>query len=217
MKTRLSLVFLMPLLAWACDRAPELDIRTFNLQHRSGYEASEIIHPYVFDDREGASGAMSATADAISVRETPDNLDKIARVLEEFDRPLEEHRLRFQLIEADSFQDEDPEISNVVEELRDLFRFQGYRLLGEALVTVSGNGEFRQRFLGPDEEFLVDASTEIRARGTVRLHEVRLWGEGTPLMETTVNATRGQTVVIGGTRAQRSGRSFILSVRVEED
>ena len=84
-------------------------------------------------------------------------------------------------------------------------------------MTVSGEGAFRQRFLGPDEEFLVDAEAEIRARGTVRLHEVTLWGEGIPLMETTVNATRGQTVVIGGTRAQRSGRSFILSVRVEED
>ncbi|MFC1662427.1 hypothetical protein ACFL3S_13405 [Gemmatimonadota bacterium] len=89
-------------------------------------------------------------------------------------------------------------------------------MVGEALVTVAGEGEFRQRFLGPDEEFLVDATAEIRAPGTVRLHEVRLWGEGTPLMETTVNASTGQTLVIGGTRAQRSGRSLILSVRVEK-
>jgi hypothetical protein len=207
---------IVPLAVLACNQAPDLDIETFNLAHRSGHEAAEIIHPYVFQDREGAPGTMSATQDAISVRETRDNLDKIARVIQEFDQPQQELRLRFQLIEADSFEDEDPEIATIAGELRGLFRFEGYRLLGEALVTVADEGSFRQRFLGPDEEFLVDASAELRAPGTVRLHQVTLWGEGNPMMETTVNASMGQTLVIGGTRARVSGRSFILSVAVEQ-
>ena len=107
----------------ACNRGPTLDVRTFQLQHRSGFEAAELISPYVYTDRETNPGAMSATGNAISVRETRDNLDKIARVLEEFDQPVPGLRLRFGLIEADSFQGSDPAIADVVQELRSLFRF----------------------------------------------------------------------------------------------
>lgn len=218
MRLLLSCSLVVPILALGCSAQPDLDIRTFNLENRSGYEAAALIEPYVFADREGAPGTMSATEAAVSVRETTDNLQKIARVLEEFDRPLPEVRLHFQLIEADSFQDPDPEIAQVVEQLGTLFTFQGYRLLGQALVSVAGDrggGEFRQRFLGPDEEFLVTAAAELQSSGTVRLRNLTLWGEGLPILESTINAADGQTLVIGGTRASRSGRSLILTVRPE--
>lgn len=218
MKTLLMSLPAVSLLALGCSSQPELDIHTFNLEHRSGYEAAQLVQPYVFTDREGAPGMMSATDEAISVRETPDNLQKIARLLEEFDRPLPELRLHFQLIEADSFQEADPEIANVVEQLGQLFSFRGYRLLGQAVVSVAGNrggGDFRQRFLGPEEEFLVTATAELQSSGSVRLRDLTLWGEGAPILESTINAADGQTLVIGGTRASRSGRSLILTVRPE--
>ncbi|NNM06155.1 MAG: hypothetical protein HKO65_13785, partial [Gemmatimonadetes bacterium] len=137
-----------------CDAfgTPKLDVRTFNLEHRSGYEAADLIEPYIFEDREGAPGDMNATMEAITVRESRDNLEKIGRVLEEFDKPIPGIRLRFQLIEADSFQERDPAIADVVDELENLFQFEGYRLLGEAVVPVAGGSRggqsFSQRFLG---------------------------------------------------------------------
>jgi len=203
-----------------CDRTPELDVRTFNLEHRSGYEAAELVDPYIYGDREGAPGSLSALPNAISVRETSDNLDKIARVLAEFDQPIPAVRLRFQLIEADSFQDEDPAIAEVVQELRSLFRFDGYRLLGEALVTLAGGSmetqEFMQRFLGTEETFEIHAATRMDRPGTVRLNPVRLIGNDI-LLETSVNVSQGQTVVIGGAKARMGGRSFILTVRAESE
>jgi hypothetical protein len=218
MRPLLTSFLALPLLVLACSTEPDLDIRTFNLDHRSGYEAAQLVQPYVFSDRDGAPGMMSATEEALSVRETPDNLQKIARVLEEFDRPVPELRLRFQLIEADSFQDADPEIADVVEQLGRLFSFRGYRLLGQAVVSVAGNrggGGFRQRFLGPEEDFLVTATAELQSSASVRLRDLTLWGEGAPILESTINAADGQTLVIGGTRAGRSGRSLILTVRPE--
>ena len=205
-----------------CDRAPKLDVRTFNLEHRSGYEAAELVDPYIYGDREGAPGSLSALPNAISVRETPDNLDKIARVLAEFDQPIPPVRLRFQLIEADSFQDEDPAIAEVVQELRSLFRFDGYRLLGEALVTLAGGTmdtqEFMQRFLGTEETFEIHAATRMDRPGAVRLDPVRLLQGGNDiLLETSVNVSQGQTVVIGGAKARLGGRSFILTVRAESE
>jgi hypothetical protein len=207
---------------WGSGSSPRLDVRTFTLQHRSGYEAAELVQPYVFSDREGAPGSMSATPEAISVRETPDNLDRIAQLLEDFDQPIPTLRLRFQLIEADSFQDPDPAIADVVQELRGLFRFEGYRLLGEALVTVAGgtmeNQDFTQRFMGTDEEFQVYSEVRPQRLGTVRLAPVQLREGGRDvLLETSVSVSSGQTVVIGGARARVGGRSFILTVTAEGD
>ena len=163
---------------WAGSASGNLDVQTFTLQHRSGYEAAELIQPYVFSDREGAEGRMSATPSAISVRETPDNLDRIARVLEEFDQPIPSFRLRFQLIEADSFRDPDPAIAGVVGQLRDLFRFEGYRLLGEAIVSMAGETMERQnasqQFLGTEEAFQVMVEAHLARAGTVRLDPVEL-------------------------------------------
>ena len=42
----------------------------------------------------------------------------------------------FHLVQADGFTDEDPEISDVVKELRMAFNFQGYRLLSTSVLNV---------------------------------------------------------------------------------
>jgi len=226
----LPALLILPLLASGCSRlgSPKLDVQTFNLQYRSGYEAQELISPYVFSDREKAPGTMSATPDAITVRETRDNLEKIARVLEDFDQPIPGVRLYFQLIEADSFQDEDPAIAEVVGELRSLFRFDGYRLLGEAMVPVAGGTmdrqSFSQRFLGVDNPITVEADARVMATGTVRLEPVQLRDTWNQLMATSLNITPGQTIVIGGTQApdfsngrETGQRVLILTVRAETE
>ena len=216
----LAALGLLAVALYGCDRTPDLDVRTFTLEHRSGYEAAELIDPYIFYGRTGAPGAMSPTDNAISVRETADNLDRIARVLEDFDKAIPGLKLRFQVIEADSFQDPDPAIADVVEELRGLFRFEGYRLLGEAVVSVAGGTqegqEFRQSFLGTEETFLVEAGARVQRPGTVRLNPIKFWrGFSDVLLETSVNVSTGQTVVIGGGKAREGGRSFILTVSAE--
>lgn len=223
MKTpRLSpfVVLLFGLLA-GCGQfvTPVLDVQTFNLDHRSGYEAAELIAPYVFGDREENPGDMSATSNAITVRETQDNLEKIARVLEEFDKPQPTARLRFQLIEADSFQDEDPAIAEVVGELRELFRFDGYRLIGEAVVAVGSEGSFSQPFFGlgeePQDEFVVRGTASYRGNGPIRLQAIEVYSNHGRVMETSVNASLGQTLVMGGSRVPGGGATLILTVKAE--
>jgi len=221
----LKTVFVLALgatLFLGCERNPELDVRTFNLEHRSGYEAAQLIEPYVYGDREGAPGSMSALPTAISVRETPDNLERIARVLAEFDQAIPSIRLRFQLIEADSFTGEDPAIAEVVQELRTLFRFDGYRLLGEASVLVAGSTfdphGVEQNFIGTDEYFLIQAEVSLERPGTVRVESIRLWkGHNDVILETSINVSAGQTIVIGGSKGNEGGRSFILTVKAESN
>jgi hypothetical protein len=219
----------LALMVTACDWAPKLDVQTFQLEHRSGYEAAELIGPYVYDDRADNPGTMSATSDAITVRETRDNLEKIARVLEELDRPIPPIRLHFQLIEADSFEEVDPAISDVVQELESLFRFDGYRLVGEAMVPVAGDTDrgqsFSQRFMGVSPSVTVRARAGVLRSGVVRLDPVELMDPWDQLLETSVNLTPGQTVVIGGAQSLREttrGRIegtkiLILTVRAETE
>jgi len=45
--------------------------------------------------------------------------------------------LTFQLIQADGFTEQDPEISEVVSQLRKLFSFEGYRLLATSVFNVA--------------------------------------------------------------------------------
>jgi len=223
----LLVALLATLTAGACDwlGSTRLDVQTFNLQNRSGYEAAQLIDPYVFGDRAENPGTMSATESAITVRETRDNLEKIGRVLAEFDQPIPEIRLYFQLIEADSFQDQDPAIEDVVDELRSLFRFQGYRLLGEATVPLAGGTmapqEFSQRFLGVENPITVEAAVRVLSTGSIRLDPVRLRDTWDQLLSTSVNIAPGQTIVLGGTQARTqldrgsptAERVLILTVR----
>ena len=85
----------------ACTGGPSLDTRTFELQYLDPEAAAEIVQPYVYGDRPGKVGMISLAGNLITVRETPDNLDRIARLLQQYDVPSPMAQLRFKIIEAD--------------------------------------------------------------------------------------------------------------------
>lgn len=222
MKTLLTLSALPPvalvLAIMGCE-PPALETRTFQLEHMSGFEAQELIVPYVYREREaryGGPGRSSATDDALTVRETTENIERIAQVLTEVDTPRPDIRLRFRLIEADGFTDRDPRIAAVEDELRNYFQFGGYRLVGETLVTAADGAEVRQSFLGADRYPRLHAQAHWSGPATVRLEEVALWTSmAETAFTTTVNVRAGQTVVLGS--APRSGDqpTLLLTVTAE--
>lgn len=215
---------LLGMMVWALMRyqasAPALETRTFELQYMEPHEARDLIRPYVWDDRAGAAGTMSAADNTISVRETPDNLDRIAAVLEEFDRPRPTVRLHFQLIEADGAARGDPAIADVEAELRRLFRYEGYRLVNEAVVGGM-EGSHIEQIVGadtPDETWVILATI-----GSVRVIDDSGWvqmevGVRNPrrgAFMTRVNARIGQTMVVGNAELMTGGGTLILTVRPE--
>src|SRR3989442_5033037 len=146
MKTRTSCAITVAALLAACSpRGPNLDTRTFALKYLRGSDAIPIVVPYVYTDRPSARGVFTVSDNAITVRETPDNLDKIARVLAQYDRPRPFIRLTFHLIEADGAAISDSAIRDVEATLRQLFRFRGYRVVGEGVVSATEKGEVTQR------------------------------------------------------------------------
>jgi hypothetical protein len=215
----------LAVMIWALLRyqggSPTLETQTFELQYLEPHQAGDLIRPYVWDHRPGAAGTMSASHNTISVRETRDNLDRIARVLEEFDRPRPTVRLNFQLIEADGAAQGDPAIADVEAELRRLFRYQGYRLVNEAVVGGM-EGSHVEQVVGeagkPDEGWIIIAQI-----GSVRVRDDSGWvqmevGVRSPTrgaFMTRVNARIGQTMVVGNAQLMTGGGTLILTVRPE--
>lgn len=224
MKTRTAafaaLCATLLLAASACQRSVKLDTRTFQLKHISVGTAMGIVRPYVYRDRkDGPHGEMSGAPGVLTVRETLDNLEKIQRVLARYDVPDSsgsqgDVRLHFQLIEADHFTGTDPAIAPVEAQLKKIFQFKGYRLVGEAVVGAADNSKISQRLAGGYE---LQAQIDREGPGTIRVQEIRLYQShvGT-ILQTTVNIHPGQTLVVGS--AAEGGHAtgtLLLTLRAE--
>lgn len=203
----------------ACTAGAQLDTRTFELEYLDAREASQIIDPYVYGDRPEAPGQVSVTGNLISVRETADNLDKIARVLAEYDRPTPSVRLHFKIIQADGWRTTDTAIADVEAALRKLFRFQGYRLVAEALIGGVEGSRLAQAVAGEGGPYAIRARIEdVRASGdsgTVRIGVALFLQNAGDVIETTVNLRAGQTAVLGNAQADPTKPTLILTVRPE--
>ena len=202
----------------ACG-GPRLETRTFQLKYMEGMDAIQLVSPYVYADRKGAPGRISPSTDAITVRETPDNLEHIARVLAQYDRPAPSVELHFQIIEADGQASHDPAIADVEGALRKLFRFKGYRLVAEAAAGGIAGSRILQRISGDGGPYTIQASIlDVRGAGdsaSVRL-ETQLFAPGLgPVLTTTVTLRSGQTGVLGNAQMNSRQGTLILAVRPE--
>jgi len=231
LRPALALAALLPALGACQPGTPELETRTFSLENMDGATAEILLMPYIYYDRESNPGIMTAADQAVTVRETPDNLDRIARVLEELDQEPPEVLLRFQVIEADGPGEPDPRIADVEAELRAIFSFEGYRLMGEAVVVTGSGQRFSTGLLGSEGEWRLTGGSVAQlvtgpgpstrpappGRGTIRLDNVTLWSTpSNQALQTSVTIRPGQTLVVGSARApEGQAGAIILTVRAE--
>lgn len=201
--------------AGACHQETRLEARTFPLHHLKPSEAAKLVAPYVYTDRKADPGTLSATTSALTVRETADNLDKIARVLKEYDAARPDVRLHFQLIEADDFKGSDPRIAPVESQLRKIFQFHGYRLAGETYVEATDRSVIQQHFQGMDTPYELQGFVQWMSSAEIQLQaQLSAPGHGT-LLQTTVNLRAGQTLVLGSSPKMKGAGTLLLVVRAD--
>ena len=173
-------------------------------------------------------GPLAGVANAQEGEGAPEDIDNVL--------------LTFHLIQADGFTDEDPEISDVVSELRKLFNFRGYRLLSTSVFNVGlarSNmdrnvlvGDGLQRIVPADSGTPLTIKAELSSRrstGTVRAkvtltdvtrRQVVFSGASTerlPLLEASVTIRDGQRVVLGSARRSAEEPVLILIVTPRVD
>ena len=206
-------------------------MRTFQVETADEAQLASVgtlIQPYVYKERPNAPGSMSIAAGAITVRETPDNLDQIARVLAELDlseTPAPSFRLQFQLVKANGTSASDPVIADVVEELRKTLRFDGYSLVGEAQIAVQPRASFGQILQTAENEYNIGGTFAESESGyvlTVGLSGPRSKTEanaarsfGRRSLETNVGIRPNQTLVLGSVSVEDSAVLFAVVRLVE--
>ncbi|HEY7192240.1 MAG TPA: hypothetical protein VH439_00720 [Gemmatimonadales bacterium] len=201
----------------ACSRGPKLETRTFEVKYLGGREAFVLLSPYVSADHADGKGLVSYDDNSVRVSATHDNLEKIARVLASYDRPLTV-RLTFQLIEADGATRVDPAIADIETTLRQLFRFRGYRLVGDGVITALENSAVSQMVgRGTNNQVQIAAHIErVVDRGdsaTVLLQVSLDLFPGT--FQTRVGVPVGKTAVLGNVLGGPTRTTLILTVRPE--
>jgi len=201
------------------DDTPELETRTFEVLHLEDWVAEALVEPYVYANRQGAPGMASMVDGKLTVRETRDNLRRVEEALLEYDRPKPMVRLTFQIIEANGNAEVDPRIAEVEAALKQLFRFEGYRLLGEVMVYGTEGNQVFQEFDVPDlgESAIEAMIRDVRADSSgasVQL-EMRFHAGSRTVFGTTVRVRAGQTAVLGRTPSMTGSRNLVLVVNTE--
>ena len=164
-----------------------------------------------------------------------------AQEVDEAAQDIQNVMLTFHLVQADGFTDDDPDIADVVTELRKIFNFRGYRLLSTSAfnvgmhMTVRDNDPLRgsgtQRIVVEDSDMVLMVDAHLRAasgarivRGTIKLTDVTRFVRGhlaylqtPPLLDISVNVRDGQRVVLGSAPRAAGEPVLILVVTARID
>ena len=215
--TRLAMVPLVLVLATGSDKgASEYEVRTFDIDGTANEmrQALALVRPYVDEDR----GSVSTGLGAITVRETPDNLDRIARVLADLGYPETtppSFSLQFQLVEANGTSESDQAIADLVGELRKTLRFDFYSLVGEAQIAVMPGANFDQVLRTPTVVYSIVGGLKRSGSG----YALSLILDGTDSflggLRTNVGIRKGQTLVLGTVPVEGSA-TLLLVVKLTE-
>ena len=218
MRKHLLLVALLALPAALQAQDPrDLAVRTFKLQNLRPEDAAKLLGPYVNAPNGGVFDAGSINA--ITVRETHSVLALVDSLLKVHDRPRAVVTMRFQLIAALDSSVRDPAIAGIDAELRKLFRFPGYELIGEGTARTEERSDYtmslstKAKVLAESKERFSEAfqikgwveSVEgVGDARTVRINvalQDALRGKDTgDLLRTGLTMPVGQSVVLGSAR-----------------
>ena len=202
-KKMLATIALAALALAACDSRRGMVVRTYELHRLTSQEVDALLTPYV---NEG--GYFTVRNRLLTVREKPDRLDSIAAILKRYDGAPPAVMLHFQVIEAGDFAGSDSAIARVEAPLRQLFRYPGYRLLGDLTVRAVEGMNFAQSQpdlrvsgavgevtpSGPDARVTLEVTVETN-RGSVT---------------TSVSGAPGKTLVIG-TQQSAGGKGALIA------
>lgn len=230
--------------ARAQDARESIPVRTYTLKRLAVRDAAKLLAPYL---QSAMSGAFETGehAQAITVRGTAKELKTVDSLLAIFDRPRRSMLLHFQIIEATEETKKDPRISEVDASLRELFRYAGYRLVGEGIARVEEGFEGYETSVGIEGVSYTlggrawnvdDAANSVRLSLHLSQPTVVPMMNPQTLFDTQVTAEFGHVIVIGSAAPRlynskpgdtltvakmaetpRTGRPIILTLRPELD
>ena len=175
-----------------------LEAKTIELKHLKPEEATNLLKPYL-TSAFGSVSSVSPTMPIITIKDVPENLARMEKVLAKYDHSPATIRLIFQLIEADTGLRMVAAANNRVSSdldatLRSVLRFSSYRLIGQGMFTSGEDSYIYQKLATADTVgwiYTYDISANI---GSIRLSEATLQAgsvrrASTGVVEVDTNAT----------------------------
>lgn len=215
-KTVLAAILTLALPSFASAQDPrDLAIRTFKLRNMKPDDAAKLLSPYVMSPGGGVFEAGSVGA--ITVRETFTTLTLIDSLLKVHDKARTVITMKFKLIAALDSSMRDPAIDDVDAELRKLFKFRGYELIGEGTMLSEEMTDFMTTVstkptpIRPGHYAMVSETFRIRGwmdgiTGTGSDRSIRVQvtvqdaGNDNELMRTGLTLPIGQTIILGSAK-----------------
>lgn len=180
-----------------------LDTKTVELRHLKPAEAVKLLKPYIVSTGGGVFD-VSEKLPIITIRDVPENIAKMERVLARYDHTPATIRLVFQLIEADT----GPRLvsaSNTRQlpvdldsTLRSVLRFPNYRVIGQGVATAGEASWVTQQLASAGYGETYDLNAEIglirlgdnvSAPGSVGIGQVDSSATGTVTIKVTLTKT----------------------------
>jgi len=195
MRTLVALALVVSI-AGSAGAQPEpknpLETKTIELKHLKPDEAISLLRPYLVNIGGSVSG-VSPNMPIITIRDIPDNLARMEKVLAKYDHSPATIRLVFQLIEADTgprliSANAERVSSDLDATLRSVLRFSAYRLLAQGVATSGEYSNISQKLAKADDISFYNISAEV---GTIRLSDATLQSDSPPMR----NAIAGQVMV----------------------
>src|SRR5215218_10827581 len=207
MRKTMAVLALAALALGACDNRRGMAVRTYTLHRLTVDEASTLLTPYVDE-----GGYISGKNRFLTVRERPEKLDSIAVILRRYDGAPQAVALHFQVIEAGDFAGGDSAIARIEAPLRELFRYRGYRLVGEMTVMVMEGSRFLQQQQGLRINGVVREAIPAGPDARVTL-ELEVTGDDGSV-STSVSGAPGKTMLVGAQK-KTGGGAIIAAVTPE--
>jgi len=198
-----------------------VETKVYKVRNRSAASLARIVELHL-PGAPGTGVAVDEVTNSLIVRETKQNLAKVAGVVEKFDTELATLLLQFRIIYASHDGEKvDDSIKDVADELKKLFDYTRYEAHEGPLVKVQQGHSASVEDTGSGMNVEVrrcdyDAeSGKIRIEGLKASRKVEKEGEKPSFLNisTTIKVDVGHTVVLGGASSKNAKDALIVVVK----
>jgi len=197
------------------DAKVPLEAKTIELKHLKPDEATNLLKPYL-TSAFGTVSSVSPTMPIITIKDSPENIARMEKVLAKYDHSPATIRLVFQLIEADTGMrlvaaaNNNKVSSDLDATLRSVLRFSSYRLIGQGMATTGEDTYFYQKLATADTVGWVYTYDITANVGTIRLSDATLQagtvrGASSGQVEVDTNATGSVSLKVSLSKSTDSG------------
>ncbi len=193
---------------------PSRVVHVHTLKHQPAVEAVSLIHPVL---SEHGAVELRPGGNTLVIRDSPEVVEQIVRLLESFDHPSNRVRLEIKIVRAgldgSPIEGQRELQETLARRLQELLRYEHFRLLADASLVVREGEEISHR-LGDDYEVGFRMGTLLADR-RIKLHGFQMahrLGNPEPkeLIHTNLNLWLAKPMILGLARAESSNEALMV-------